>query len=672
MELINLSQYEEKGFKEKSSGKGWINYGDDNLYPQYLVELYKSSATHNALCNSIAYMIFGEGVKSESVDVKLKVEEWGLDDEIRKACVDLKIQGGFALEVIYSIDRTTISKVRHLPFENVRSGEVNDREICDFYYYSKDWSDNSIEPQEIHAFDPEESVEYPVQVLYVKPFSVGSFYYPKPDYIGSINYIELDKEISKYHINNIKNGLAPSFTIHFKNGTPPPEERTRIRMDIENQLAGATNAGKFIVTYSDQPDRKPDFEPFPLSDADKQYQFLSTEVTDKIMVGHRVVSPAMFGVKTAGQLGSTQELAVASQLFDRQVIKPYQRVVNKALKSLFRASGVTEVAAIGQSEPILIEASSDRDEYESFSDYPESVSNNAKRGIELNESVNNKCATQTGKVRAQQLAQGKPISLETIKRMYSYLSRAEEYYDENDTKACGTISYLLWGGKSALSWSRNKLRELGEIELSEENTYELDLATDYLIDLGEEVDSDWQLIDSRKVDYDTEDKQDAMWAFARVPSGKPQAISEEQDNAVIKVRYAYMPKVTGSSGTATYGSRDFCKKMVASGDRVWRKEDIDAASTRAVNAGWGANGADTYDLFLYKGGGSCQHFWERRTYLRKNNKKVSVSRAREIIREAGLEPLKKNDPKVAKRPRDMENRGFLPSNQAAKNIKTPK
>jgi hypothetical protein len=101
---------------------------------------------------------------------------------------------------------------------------------------------------------------------------------------------------------------------------------------------------------------------------------------------------------------------------------------------------------------------------ESYSDYGQSISNNAKRGIELNEKVGNKCATQTGKVRAQQLANGEPISVETIKRMYSYLSRAETYYDESDTKACGTISYLLWGGKSALSWSRNKLRELGELE----------------------------------------------------------------------------------------------------------------------------------------------------------------------------------------------------------------
>ena len=99
--------------------------------------------------------------------------------------------------------------------------------------------------------------------------------------------------------------------------------------------------------------------------------------------------------------------------------------------------------------------------FESYSDYPESVSNNAQRGIELNEKVGNKCATQVGKVRAQQLAKKEPISVETIKRMYSYLSRAEEYYDENDTEACGTISYLLWGGLSAKRWSEAKLKELG-------------------------------------------------------------------------------------------------------------------------------------------------------------------------------------------------------------------
>ena len=105
----------------------------------------------------------------------------------------------------------------------------------------------------------------------------------------------------------------------------------------------------------------------------------------------------------------------------------------------------------------------ERVEMESYADYGSGISNNAKKGIELNEKNGNKCATQTGKVRAQQLAKGEAISVETIKRMYSYLSRAEEYYDESDMNACGTISYLLWGGKAGLGWSRNKLRELGEL-----------------------------------------------------------------------------------------------------------------------------------------------------------------------------------------------------------------
>ena len=103
---------------------------------------------------------------------------------------------------------------------------------------------------------------------------------------------------------------------------------------------------------------------------------------------------------------------------------------------------------------------------ESYSDYPDAVSNNAKKGIELNKKVNNKCATQVGKVRASQLAQGKPISVETIKRMFSYLSRAGEYYDEGNNEACGTISYLLWGGKAGLRWSGAKLKELDLLEAS--------------------------------------------------------------------------------------------------------------------------------------------------------------------------------------------------------------
>ena len=608
MELLKLKEYQERSYAEKPSNFGFVNYGDDNLFPQYLIDLYKSSATHNALCTSIAYMIFGDGVQADTLEARLKIEEWGLQDEVRKACLDLKIQGGFALEVVYSIDRSTIAKVRHCPFENIRSAEVDDKEKVNFYYYSKDWSDKSCEPEVVRCFDPSDAVDYPVQILYVKPFSPGSYYYPKPDYIGSIDYIELDKEIGKYHINNIKNGLAPSFTIHFKNGVPAQEERLRIRNDIERQLAGATNAGKFIVTYSDSPDRKPDFEPFPLSDADKQYQFLSEEVVAKIMVGHRVTSPMMFGVMAPGKLGGGLELKTAEEIFSSEVIEPYQMIVTESLESIFNAAGASGTITLykPEAEEANVEVS--------------------YTGIQISSAVDIISKVQTGELTG-------PQAVQLLVAMLGF----------DRTTAEG-----LFEGPQPTP-------QVAELAAASTEGVELNLACDYLIEMGEEIDDEWELIDARRVDYETEAEQNALWNFARVPSGKPQA-SSKQDNELVKVRYAYMPKVTGKNGNE---SRDFCKRMVAAGERVWRIEDIEAASGRAVNPGWGANGANTYDLFLYKGGGSCQHFWERRTYLRKNNKKISVNRARKILREAGLEPLPQNDPRVAKPTREQTNRGFL-------------
>lgn len=536
MELIQLNQYEERSYRETANKMGFVNYGDDNLFPQYLVDLFHSSATHNALSTTIAMMIFGEGFDATTLEGTLAFDQWNLNDELRKACLDFKIQGGFALEVNWSIDRTTIANVSHLPFENIRSGFVNEDEIVETYYYSKDWSNKQEEPVEIHRFHKEMNIEFPTQILYVKPFSPGSFYYPKPDYVGSINYIELDKEIGVYHINNMKNGMSPSFSIHFKNGIPPQEERNRIRMDIERQLSGASNAGKFIVTYSDDPDRKPDFEPFQLSDAHNQYQFLSEEVTSKIMIGHRVTSPQMFGVAVPGKLGGGGELAEASELFEKNVIAPARQVVTEAVKTLLNAAGL----------------------------------------------------------------------------------------------------------------------DAQLVQLSEEpQEVNLDGCVDYLTDKGEEMSDEWELIDESPVDYDLEKARDAMWAFAGVPSSNPNGKSE-QDTEIIKVRYTYAPKSTQES------SRDFCKQMVNAG-KVYRKEDIEAASLRAVNPGLGANGANTYDLFLFKGGARCHHFWSRQTYLRKNNKKISVNQAKKLIREAGVDAkrLPENDKRVAQRPIDMPNEGFI-------------
>ena len=609
---VALSGYEPRSFSEKSNGD-YIKYGDDNLFPQYLVELYNGSSTHRALCTTIAGMIFGDGFVPSDLDSRLLYEKWNLEDELRKVALDLKLQGGFALEINWSLDRMTIANVSHLPFENIRCGEIDaDTEIVHEFYYSVDWADNQIEPTCLPRFDSEKKIDEPVQVLYVKPFSPGSAYYPKPDYIGSLPYIELEPEIGKFHINNIRNGLMTSMAVHFKNGVPPEEEQRAIKNQIQREAAGAGNAGNFWVTFSDDPDRAPSIDTFQLSDADKQYEFLSRECVDKIMIGHRVVSPAMFGVKTAGQLGTSQELETAADLFNEQVVEPSQRIIKDALFPLYNESGA---AVSYQTEQVEVDAAVE------FT------------GIQISSAIDVISKTKTGELDVNQAAQ-------ILQFMLGF-----------SPEAVAQLFPQMNGGEI----SPNAALSSSERPRTPEEAFE------WLS--GEEMGEEWELIDEREVDYETEETFDALWTFAKVPSSNPNGKSE-QDTDIIKTRYRYAPDI------ADENSREFCAKMV-SAQKVYRKEDIQAASGRPVNAGWGARGAATYDLWLYKGGGSCRHFWMRQTYLKKNNKKISVNEARRIINSMPVserQQLPVNDPKVAQRPRDMANRGFL----EPRNFTTPR
>lgn len=197
------------------------------------------------------------------------------------------------------------------------------------------------------------------------------------------------------------------------------------------------------------------------------------------------------------------------------------------------------------------------------------------------------------------------------------------------------------------------------VKLAKEESFDDDKMFDLLEEFGEEEDLDeWELVDERPVDYDQEEALDKMIGLASTGTARPNAGSEqdgEADGLKFKVRYQYAPLKTQAN------SREFCKKMVAS-SKIYRKEDIMQMSQRAVNAGWGLNGADTYDIWLYKGGGSCHHFWMRKTYMGKGvkpdatnpNAEISVNKARK----EGFKP-EVNDKKVAMRPKDMPNQGFV-------------
>lgn len=329
IESIKLNKYEPKNYLDVVGSEKWVEYGDDNLFPQYLIALYRSSAVHGALVNSIAQMIFGKGLEGD-----LELERLGINDEIRKACLDLKLQGGFYLEVHWNVDRDGYSKILHVPFERIRSGKMNDQGYVENYYYCLDWEDGEAEKVQIPCWNTKTKKENPVQLFVCKPFSVGDKYYPKPDYFACINWIDADKQVGIHQNSNLKNGMMPSFAIHWKNGTPPKSEREDIRREIEGELSGVENSGRFIMTFSDSADESPTFEVIESNDSNDKLISLSEECTDKIMIGHRVTSPALFGVKTAGQLGGTDELETASKIFDRNVIKPYRRVLNDCIKTL--------------------------------------------------------------------------------------------------------------------------------------------------------------------------------------------------------------------------------------------------------------------------------------------------------------------------------------------------
>ena len=527
------------------------------------------------------------------------------------------------------------------------------------------------------------------------------------DYAGATNYIELDREVSEFHLNNIRRGFFPSMLLSFKNGVPTQEERRIIEQKVIQKFTGADNAGRILITFNDGDETAPEFTPINTNGADGMYEYLSKLVSEKILTGHRVTSPLLFGVRSeGGGFGNNaDELRDSYSLFNNTVVGPLQDIVLEAMAFLFGINDIEldlffitakpadflDLDVINtldegeqQKEGVTKEevevkvdefSSKKKDIFaESISDYPQGVRSNAQKVLDFVEKNGwGSCGTAVGKQRANQLAKGEPISIETVQRMANYLTRHAKDLESSTTynDGCGKLMYDAWGGKAGLRWAKSKLKEL---KLSDDDTHRIykAQAAEFLIELGEDHEdliNEYEMVDARKVDYEREDLYNAMWTFAtpKVPSGKPQAKSE-QDTELIKVRYAYMPKKTGINGNP---SRDFCIKMVNAGDRVWRKEDIEFASDRATNPGWGPGGTDFYNIWFFKGGGSCQHFWERRTYLRRNNKRISVNEARRIIRENQDTPLQTNDPNVAKRPRDMENRGFINPN-IAQAIKTPR
>lgn len=605
--------------------RDWVGYGEDNQYFQFLIDRYNGSATNNAIINGISAMIYGKGL--DATDSNKKPEEYAQmkmllrDDCIQKVASDLKLMGQCSLQIIYTQDRSQIAQVEHIPVETLRAEKCDDEGNIPAYFYFYDWAEYQQNDvlERIPVFGTSNA---PIEILYVKPYKAGFKYYSPVDYQGGLQYCELEEEIANYHLNNIMNGLAPSMLLNFNNGTPTEEERSLIEQRIKAKYQGTSNAGRFILAFNDSAESAATIETVQLSDAPQQYEFLSTESMKKIMVAHRVVSPILFGIKDMSGFGNNaEEIETASTLMDNTVIKPFQQMLLNAFDDILAYNNIALNLYFKTLQPL------------EFNDLT-----NATNKEQIEE--------ETGQKLSLKKIDGQPV-YETIEEAESVANEMgcmgyHEHIDEDGKKwymPCQTHEELkspCWDGYEQIGTKIKDGKTVPNcvpLNVNEELTKAI---LSQLKDKGEDEEMDgYELIDQRPANEHDKSLNQAInlaTELASVPISTPNKKSE-QDTSLIKVRYRY------------YGNnnpqREFCRKMWAA-KKVYRMEDLDKESSD--NSELAPKGSNTYNLWLYKGGVNCQHYWERRTYLRKNNERITVAEARRRI--AKLDPSMKKEAEI--------------------------
>ena len=587
IEVVSLSKYTTPTVEEVKN-KEWVMYGEDNNHFQWLIDRSIKSTTNGGIITSMARMIYGKGL--DATDSNKKPEQYAQmrrifsKDCLRGVIMDRKLLGMGAFQINYKGGK--VNKALHFPMDTLRAEKCNDDGEIEAWYYHPNWAEAkpSDEPLRIPAFGFGNGKEN--EILVVKPYVAGYTYYPPVDYQGALPYAVLEEEIADYLINDTLNGFSGTKVINFNNGVPDEEKRREIKRDVMSKLTGARGE-KVIVAFNNNKEGATTVEDLPLNDAPQHYEYLSKECQEKLIVGHKVTSPMLLGIRTgnSGLGNNADEIKTASLLYDNLVIRTFQDELLDVINEVLAVNGISLNTYFKTIQPL------------EFTDLDNVVDEETKE-------------------------------------------------EETGVKMCSHVQ----------------------------------LKDDALDDLGEKENLDeWELIDEMEVDYDIEEQLDAeiealnnpkksllskIYNFVSTGTARPNAKSEQDkkiDDVQYKVRYSYSPNKVSAN------SRDFCKKMVAA-DKIYRKEDIVQMSQRVVNAGWGPKGANTYDVFKYKGGGDCHHKWLRKTYRSKKSIDVKSPLAPKIsTNKAEKEGYRVRNPKeVAMKPKDMPYNGFLPTNKRFK------
>lgn len=343
LKFANITrEYDSRVSIKEDKTKEYVKFGEYNAFPDDLIKLYNNSSIHNTCVNAIVDGIVGEGLTADPtwvLDVaNSSRESW--NDILRKVAVDYKLYGGFALEVIWNKTRTRIAEVYHIDFSWLRAREKNYRGQVPGYYISNEWSTkyrfsgyNIDELPYLPVYNPGKAVEEAKQIYVYNPYRPGQGYYPLPDYVGALRVIDLDIETDNFHVNNLKNGLAPSLAITtFTNADE--DEREAIERMLRLQYQGTDNAGSMMYIDVDSPENAPVITPIPQNGADGYYTTINDMVTQKILTAHRITSPMILGIKTEGQLGGREEVIDAYLLLVNTVIRPFQQDILQVFEDL--------------------------------------------------------------------------------------------------------------------------------------------------------------------------------------------------------------------------------------------------------------------------------------------------------------------------------------------------
>ena len=377
MNIISLSKIEMPLISENKREE-WVNFGEDNTYPQLLLELTRESAIHQAILQSKSLMVGGQEFLFNKTKTQIASDEFvnsllpnqkdelnrllnepnqkeqSLHDIVMLLATDYETFGAFAVEVIWNNDFTMIAEINRVEVENIRCGKMVDGRV-NTYWYSRDWSRNYIKrnpPISIAAFDSENKTDAS-QLIYVKNDKAGFEYYGIPNYFACLSYIKVDTELAKYYLSTIQNGFNPSLAIKFYTLPGSPEEKSQIAASIKSQFGSTRNSGKAMIFFSDGKELAPDVTPIDVTNLDKQYLAMAEQVIQQILSGHRVTSSELFGIQVPGKLGDSN-LDVSYNIFLNTVIKPDSAKIEKVLTKIFKINGLNFNVDIQPLNPIIL------------------------------------------------------------------------------------------------------------------------------------------------------------------------------------------------------------------------------------------------------------------------------------------------------------------------------